>query len=120
MADKPYGTPDVGRLRNRLTWQSFGGGPLDSMNQPGQIWVTQSVGIPAHVEPLSGRELFNAKQLKATTSHKVRIRNVGAVAPSDRFLLEDFGTVLGIDSVYAEDSRNRYLILMCSELKSPQ
>jgi SPP1 family predicted phage head-tail adaptor len=118
-------SPDIGLLRHRLIWQTTDQSQLDSMNQPIDSWA--NVGTYwAHVQPLSGMELMNARQLKGTTSHKILLRNPGAVnngngiKPSDRFSFEATGRLFGIDSVFRVDERNAYLLLHCSELINRQ
>lgn len=112
-------TFDPGTLRHRVTWQTLDQSAVDALNQPVDTWT--SVGtFWARVEPLTGMELYNARQLKATTGYKITMRNVGALKPSDRLLFEGTGRVFGLDQVYRVDERNAYLSIHASELKSPQ
>jgi SPP1 family predicted phage head-tail adaptor len=115
MANPP---PSAGDLRHRLTYQTRST-VLDPMNEAGDVWT--SVGtFWARVEPLTGMELMNARQLKATTGHKVLMRNVGGIVPSGRFLFEATGRVFGIDQVFRIDEQNAFLSIHCSELINPQ
>lgn len=111
--------PDIGLMRHRLAWQTNDAAPADGMNESTDVWATVAT-IWAHVEPMTGMELMNARQLKSTTGHKVTCRNVGPIKPSDRFLFEATGRILGIDQVFRVDERNAYLAIHCSEQKSPQ
>lgn len=109
---------DIGLMRHRLIWQTFNPGQLDGMNQPSRTPTT--VGTYwGHVEPLSGMELYNARQKKGETSHKITMRNVGPVKPTDRFVFESTGRIFQVDSVFRVDERNAYLMLHCTEQKVP-
>jgi SPP1 family predicted phage head-tail adaptor len=110
---------DLGVLRHRLTWQTFDTTSHDAVGQPTRTLLVMGT-YWARVEPLSGMELMNARQLKAVTSHKITMRNIGPVKPSDNFLFEATGRRFEVDSVFRLEERNAYLILHCTELKVPQ
>jgi SPP1 family predicted phage head-tail adaptor len=110
--------PDVGLMRHRVTWQTTSSTAQDAVGQRIANPVTQGT-YWSHVEPLSGAELVNARQKKALTSHKITMRNVGPVKPTDRFLFGATGRVFEVDSVFRLDERNAYLILHCTEQKVP-
>jgi len=84
------------------------------MNQPVQTWIVLGT-LWAHVEPLSGRELFNARQLKALSTHKITIRGGHSIKTSHRFKFQGTGRIFGIDSVDRVDERNAYLTFVCTE-----
>jgi SPP1 family predicted phage head-tail adaptor len=66
------------------------------------------------VEPLSGREYWQAQQVAAETSIRVRLRYLAGVEQKMRVL---YGTrVLEILSIVDLDERHRELQLMCREL----
>jgi SPP1 family predicted phage head-tail adaptor len=119
---------EVGELRHRVSYQTIST-TLDSVNQPIQAWTTQGT-FWCKVEPLTGMELMNARQLKATTGHKLIMRNVNSalqaltppasIAPSGRFLFENSGRILGIDMVFRVNEQNQWLSIHCTELKAPQ
>jgi head-tail adaptor len=110
--------PPIGKLRHRLLWQTFDPAALDAMNQPSRVPTTVGT-FWALVEPLSGMELMNARQLNAETSHAITIRNVGPIKPSDRFLFEATGRRFEVTSVFRVGERNAYLRLHAVERKSP-
>ena len=108
---------DIGELRHRLTWLSrtegdptptSGGQPPVSYANRGNFW--------AKCEPLRGYELVNAQQLDALTDTKITLRNVGAIAPKDRFRFEGTGRVFNVESVTRRDEVGAVLDLLCSEL----
>ena len=69
-------TFDPGSFRHRLSWQTLDQSAVNALNQPANTWTTQGT-FWGRVEPLGGMELMNARQVKATTSHKVTMRAVG-------------------------------------------
>lgn len=81
----------------------------------------QTVGTYwAQVRPLSGRELENARQIKAEVTHRITLRYQGPAAPlnpTQRFLLE--GRVFNIVSVVNVDERNRQYDCLCTEQVTP-
>lgn len=111
--------PDVGLMRHRLIWQTFSPTAVDAMNQPLRTPIVMG-NFWGHVEPLTGMELMNAMQQKAETSHKITMRNVGPVKPTDNFLFESTGRRFEVTSVFRLDERNAYLILHLFEQKLPQ
>jgi SPP1 family predicted phage head-tail adaptor len=107
-----------GDLRHRLTLQRCAttqgqaGKPILTYSTVGTYW--------ALVEPLIGHDLFTARQLKATTSHRITMRVVGPINPSDRFLFESTGRVFNVDSVFRHQEQDTYYKITATELKSPQ
>jgi head-tail adaptor len=67
---------------------------------------------------MSGLEVFNARQLKATSSIKVTMRDVGPISPLDRLLLEASGRIFNVDSVINTDELGADLVLLCTESKA--
>ena len=65
------------------------------------------------VEPLSGRELWVARQSQPDVSHRVRIRYRRDLAPGD--VLEHDGRKLRVLSVLDPAERHRMLELVCAE-----
>jgi hypothetical protein len=115
-AYKPY---DVGRMRQRLMWQVWDGS-VDDMNEPlDSGFVTQGC-YWAEVLPISGFERPIGKQDNAVSSGKIKMRNVGPIKPSDRFLFQSTGRIFDITSVLREGERNAYLLIEYTELKVPQ
>lgn len=113
----------------------------DSYGQPSVSWSTASTRW-ARVEPLSGRELFQAQQVRPDISHKVTLRYDDTLAgatttgtpmglllaitcesqssdteftPKHRLLFGE--RVLEIAWIKNEDERNRMLNVFCVEQK---
>lgn len=76
-------------------------------------WVTVATGR-ASVEPISGREFFEAQQRQAEITHRVRMRYRTEPVPTMRLL---YGSrVLMIESVIDVGERRCELHLMCREM----
>jgi head-tail adaptor len=115
--------PDIAKMRHRISYQEIST-TLDEMNETVNTWITQGT-FWGHVEPLQGMELMNARQLKATTSHKLLMRNIddllpNGIRPQGRFLFEGTGRAFGIEQVFRVDERNAYLSIHVSEQIDPQ
>jgi SPP1 family predicted phage head-tail adaptor len=101
---------EAGKLRHRLIFQEKAA-TVNSLGEP-LTWTT-SFTVWGSVEPLSGREFFEAKQVQAQVSHRVRIRYRSGVAPSMRIL---YGTrAFDIQEVIDTEERHAELVLMCQE-----
>lgn len=101
----------LSQMRDRVTIQSrtqtrdTRGGTVDTWAEVAEVW--------ARVEPLSGREFWQAQQAQAQTTHKVTIRYYDGLTSTHRLL---YGSrVLNIDSVIDVESRKREHQLLCKE-----
>ncbi|WP_256846916.1 phage head closure protein [Paenibacillus sp. Pae108] len=105
----------TGKLRHKITikhLQSVDDGAGGSV----ETWMTYASPF-ASVEPLSGRELFQAQQLQSEVTHKIRMRYRPGITPDMRVY---FGTrVFLINSAINWQERNRELTLMCVEVQNP-
>jgi head-tail adaptor len=112
---------DIGDLNKRVTYQTCTRAKTaTSAGQKIETW-DEGTDYWAKVEPLSGRELWTARQLQASTTARITMRNVGvAIKPRDRFVLTDpvFGArYLYVESVYRIDELNEFLRIEVSEPK---
>ena len=102
-----------GRLRHRVTIQQ----PVVAVNGYGEritTWSTVAI-VWAAVEPLRGREFFDAEQVQAEISHRVVLRYRSGITSTMRLLHK--GRVLHIQSPPIDvDERHRELQLMCREM----
>lgn len=102
---------EAGRLRHRVKLQRYDR-VSDGMGGYEEQWVDVAT-VWASVEPLQGRERFEAQQVQATTSHRVRMRYRSDVKPEMRVL---FGSrILHIQAVVDPQERHRELQLLCEE-----
>lgn len=75
-------------------------------------WATEDT-VAAKVEPLSGREAWQAQQVRPDVTHQVTIRFWEGLTPKHRFR---FGTrVLNIASVIDLEERGRFQVCVCVE-----
>lgn len=101
----------AGKLRHLLTLQQS----ADALNPRGEAlenWsdVTEVWGA---IDPLSGREGFQAQQMYASATHRIRIRHRAGMVPKMRFTKGV--RVFDIDAVLNVDERNRELVCIVTE-----
>jgi SPP1 family predicted phage head-tail adaptor len=103
----------AGQLRKRIDIEQQaltadgGGGDTES-------WSALASGIYADVEPLSGRELFQAQQVNDELSHRVTIRYYPGVTSKMR--VKYGARVLLIESIIDLEEKHRQVQLMCREV----
>ena len=100
------------RIRHRVTIQQ----PVVAVNGYGEritTWSTVAV-VWAAVEPLRGREFFDAEQVQAEISHRVVLRYRSGMVATMRLL--HLTRVLHIQAIIDVDERHRELQLMCREM----
>lgn len=101
----------IGNLRHRITLQK----PViikDSIGQEVEEWQEVAT-VWASVEPLSGKEYFNAQQVNSEISTKVIIRYIESL--SSQWVVQFGHRIFNILSVINFEERNIYLQLLCSE-----
>jgi SPP1 family predicted phage head-tail adaptor len=92
-------------IERQSTSQDTAGQQVDTWTEIGQEWVT--------INPVTGREYFNASGERAEVTHRIRMVYGRTVAPRDRIV---YGArIFDIKSVLNLDERNRELELMVSE-----
>ena len=104
---------NYGKMNKRVTLQRRDE-TQDTMGQTIETWVDQAESF-AKVEPVSGREFFQASGQKSEVTHKVtmRARDDFALAPRDRLVYKT--RTFNISSVLDEEEDGRLWLLMCSE-----
>ncbi len=102
----------TGLLRHRVTIQKpistakgDDGAPIITWEKVLDTW--------ASVEPLSGREYFDAQQVNADVTHKASMRYRSGIDSTMRILLGS--RLLLILAVLNTEERSRELVLMCRE-----
>lgn len=107
----------AGKLRHRLTFQSPNTVSGTTYRDPQDPWANAAglpTGIPCEIIPLTGRELFQAREVHATVDHRVILRFVSGVRSEWRLL---YGArKFTIDAVINEGERNLWLRLLCTEV----
>ena len=101
----------IGPMRHRITLEA----PVESQGSDGSVTRTWApfAAVWASVEPLLGREYFDAQREQADVSHRVRMRYLAGVTHNMRVVLGS--RVFEIESVLNAGERNRELVLMCRE-----
>lgn len=98
----------------RITLQRRGSGQ-SSTGQPNGAFA-DVMSTWASIEPISGREYFNASGERAEVTHKIDVQYCSELAdlkPKDRAV---YGSrVFNIRSVVNVEERGRKLLLMCTE-----
>lgn len=102
-----------GLLRHRIEIQ-VSVDTQDSFGTPIPAWEALYANVAALVEPLSGNELFEARQLHAEVTHRIIMRGrFDGITPKHRVL---FGSrVFDILSVLNLEERNLIVELMVKE-----
>lgn len=102
---------EAGRLRHPVTLEA----PTRAANtfgEPVAAWSPVAEAW-ASVEPLSGRELWQAQQVQSQVSHRVRLRGPSDVAPDWRLRLE--GRTFQVLTVLRREERTFEVELLCVE-----
>jgi len=101
----------IGPMRHRITLEA----PAESQGSDGSVTRTWApfATVWASVEPLLGREYFDAQREQADVSHRVRMRYLAGVTHNMRVVLGS--RVFEIESVLNAGERDRELVLMCRE-----
>lgn len=104
----------AGDLRQRITIQEN----TPTRNDSGELiesWSTWAT-VWGAVEPLAGREYFNAHQVTSEVDTRMRIRYRDGVTPQMR--VSSDGRIYQIHAVVRVEERQREIHLMCSEVQS--
>lgn len=105
----------AGRLRHRVTIQQDQGTSRDDNGEHIEDYQDLAT-VWAEVKPLSGRELWAARQTQSEVTHRVTVRYSSALADltgSIRVIHRD--RAFHMDSVLNTDERRRELVMMCIE-----
>jgi len=101
----------AGRLRHIVEHQRLVITEDDS-GVPTESWLT--IGTrKASVEPISGREFFEAARQQSELTHTVIMRKYDSVTTKDRFIFET--RPLNVEAVIEVGERGRELQVMCKE-----
>ena len=98
---------DPGKLNHRITFQ------IQNLDSEEEEW-NDIVTTWASINPISGREYYQAETINSDLTHKVRLRYRKGITPDMRILYN--GRIFYIVSVINEYEKNTILQLMCREL----
>lgn len=103
---------DIGQLRHRVTFQKLVK-IQDSFGQPIEQW-DDVVTVWASVEPLVGKQYFDAETINSEISHKIKLRHRTGITPDMRIIFKArIFEIVSPPINYQE--RNIELQLMCKE-----
>lgn len=102
---------EIGTLRHRVTIEDFTV-VQDAFGEEVKTWQTFATRWGS-VEPLRGRERWNAQQVHAEVTHRVTMRWLSGLSPTMRVVHD--GRNLDIDSIINPDERREMVELMCIE-----
>jgi SPP1 family predicted phage head-tail adaptor len=105
---------DAGILNRRVIIQQ----PSAAQDLYGQLVAgyTTLATVWAAVQPLSGRQIFAARQAQSTVSVQVTVRYLATITTAMRIL---YGThTYGIDIVIDPEMAHESMILQCTELEA--
>jgi SPP1 family predicted phage head-tail adaptor len=107
---------NIGKMRHKITIEQKtevsdgAGGYTESWISFATVW--------ASVEPISGKEYYEAQQTQSEATHKIRIRYRTGILPSMRVNFK--GRIFAITSPPINwEERNRELMLECTEVLDP-
>ena len=101
----------AGKMRHRITIQQATTA-ADTYGQPIETWSTYAERW-ASIEPIRGREYWDAHQVNAEVTTRIRIRSLSGVTPKMRVSWNS--QIFDIVSVIHVEQRNRETQLMCTE-----
>lgn len=102
----------AGLLRHRVDIQKATESQ-DAYGEPDKTWTIHAT-VNAAIEPLTGREFLQNRQIGSELTHQITIRYLAGVTAKMRIR---FGLrYFDIESVINENERNVKHVLMCKEL----
>lgn len=107
---------DAGRMRHRITFQRFNGalGAYgDPRDKDDANWVDVAT-VWAAVDPVSGREFYEAQQSQSDVTHKIRCRYRRGLDTSMRIKLGS--RVMEVRSIIDWEERHESLLIMAVEV----
>lgn len=104
--------PSIGSLRHYVSLWENRGTVRTEHNQPEPRWV-QVAEFHAAIEPISGREYFQAQQVQNSTTHRIRCRWFPGVKSTQQVRFK--GRVFELQSVLNLNERSEWLEMMAVE-----
>ena len=105
----------AGDLRHRIAIQSHST-VQDVAGQEVKTWATD-ITVSARVEPLKGKERFEAQQVAPEVTHKITMRGGVTVTAENRILFKT--RIFNISSVIDVDERGILTEIICIESPDP-
>jgi SPP1 family predicted phage head-tail adaptor len=102
----------AGELKRHVTIEKLDG-TRDGFGQEIPSWVSFAAGIWCKIEPLTGREIFNAQQVQAEVTHRITMRYLSGVVAKMRINWN--GRIFDIHSVRNLNEQSREIELLALE-----
>lgn len=102
----------IGEMRHRITIQILSASK-DSFQQEIKGW-TNFETVWAKIEPLSGREFFEAQQMNAEITHRITMRYMKGLNPKMRIMYGE--RIFDIKTILNIEEKNIELQILCKEL----
>ena len=103
----------IGPLRHRLAIQNAAASQDEYGDDSDRTFSTDET-VWGSVEPLNGRELLNAQQVQAETTHRIRIRYTTNAVSESRILFEN--RTFEIVSLINRKEKKCMLEILCKEI----
>lgn len=103
----------AGKLRHQITIQKSTG-TQNTNGETVSVWVDVACRR-ASVEPLSGREMWTARQIDASVTHKVTLRADASLVITPKMRVVFKGRVFDINFSGNPDEATREFNLLCTE-----
>ena len=108
----PSAAPAIGSLRKLVSLWEDRGEVRAEHQQPQPRWV-QVAEFKASIEPISGREFFQAQQVASTVTHRIRCRYRPGV--NNRQQIRWQGRTFHLTAVLNIEERDEWLEIMAVE-----
>lgn len=111
--DTEYGFSELDSMEVFMEYLGIHTNTRDTTGQPIETWEEASTRWGS-IEPLTGREYWQAQQVNAEMTTKITIRYCSGLTTTQRL---KYGTrVFDILSIQNIDEANKYMVLMCKEV----
>ncbi|MGB8218644.1 MAG: phage head closure protein [Candidatus Methanoperedens sp.] len=107
-----FAYPKVGDLRHRVYLQVSTKVMVNGHDEYG--W-TNTLRLPADVQQIRGKELFEAERYGHSVTYRVMLRYNSDISTKNQFLFED--RTLRITDVIDLDGKQRWLECLCDEVQ---
>jgi SPP1 family predicted phage head-tail adaptor len=104
---------DIGKFRHQIAIQ-VNTPTQDSAGSWIDSWADEGAVVWGSIEPLSGRELLLAQQVKSDVSHKIRIRYKAGITSAKRVRYQN--RYFNIISVLNIQELNVYMEILAKEI----
>ena len=104
-----------GQLRKRIDIQRYDNSSRDAHGNPTRNWATMAT-VWAKIEPLTGKELWQAQQMNSQSNTRITIRYFKGLNEAMRFLYgppSNIGAPRAFQIVNITDEEERHRMMTC-------